>query len=819
MTSYVSTLLISTLICVLAPSQVQAQISSDGTLNTPTRVTPENLDYIITDGTSIGQNLFHSFQEFSVPTGGSVFFDNASNIVNIFSRVTGSQVSNIDGFIQNSGIASLFLINPNGIIFGPNASIDIQGSFIASTASSINFADGTQFSTATNGQTLPLLSVSVPVGLQFGTAAQPIQVQGTQLTILPGKTLVLLGGDVSLVGSELLEDRFNLQAPGGRIEIGSVSSHNTVSLIPVDRGWALGYDSVQNFQNITLSQRTSIDVSDFSPVMGGEEIGSGNVRLTAKQVTLTEGSQISSFNFGEKSAGEILIEAAESIKLAGAGTIADGLEISTNLSTNTLGNGQAGNITLIAKQLIIQDGAGIFSSSEFLDAENPSQFGGRSGNITVLASESVEISGSSSLVGISGLTVSTETAGDAGNLNIITGRLIVQDGGTITARTSGAGQGGNITISTSESIDLSGMGINVDLDSQGDIVETTLVPSALVATSEGLGNAGSINITTNLLSVTDGAEINVSSFGMGNAGDININAQSILLNNQGKLTAQSVSGEGGNIRLNLQDFLILLHNSQISTQAGTPEAGGGGNGGNIDITAQFIIAVPNEDSNIDANAFEGNGGNINITATGIFGIEPRGELTDLSDITASSQFGQVGTLALNRPDVDPQSSLVKLPETVVDAQQLVIEACSPGGAFTQGEFVITGRGGLPPGPNDLVQTQTGLTELGYPNTNDRPQTRSPLPETPSVPLVPTQAAQTETFAIVEAQGWRTDERGRIVLTAQASTVTPHRLRFMSPTCYDLQSSTQTSPFSPADSDGRNRLVDEFDGRSFEGTDG
>ena len=255
------------------PEPLPTQIVPDATLPNNSSVTTSGNTSIITGGTEAGSNLFHSFEQFSVSTGGEAFFNNAPDVRNIISRVTGESLSNIDGTIRANGTANLFLLNPNGIIFGSNASLNIGGSIVASTASSLNFADGIQFS-ATAPQTISLVTVTVPIGLQFeGTTGSILnQSQATNssgervgLQVQPGRTLALVGGDVAL-------ERGSLTAEEGRIELGSVGSPSLVSLAPTEQGWALDYEGVQNFQNIQLSQGV---------------FGSGdNIQMRGRQVTL-----------------------------------------------------------------------------------------------------------------------------------------------------------------------------------------------------------------------------------------------------------------------------------------------------------------------------------------------------------------------------------------------------------------------------------------------------------------------------------------------------------------------------------------------------
>ncbi|MEO1182848.1 MAG: filamentous hemagglutinin N-terminal domain-containing protein [Cyanobacteria bacterium J06636_28] len=158
----------------LSALSAQAQIVPDGTLSS-TVSSSDGQNFTIDNGDRTGNNLFHSFDTFSIPTNGSAVFEHPTDVENIFSRVTGPSLSNIDGLLQTTGTTNLFLLNPNGIIFGPNAKLDIAGSFTASTADSFIFADGTEFS-ATAAEP-PLLSISVPVGLQLNQPQGNIESQ------------------------------------------------------------------------------------------------------------------------------------------------------------------------------------------------------------------------------------------------------------------------------------------------------------------------------------------------------------------------------------------------------------------------------------------------------------------------------------------------------------------------------------------------------------------------------------------------------------------------------------------------------------------
>ena len=179
----------------------------------------------ITNGSTRGRNLFHSFQQFSLPNGAANFITNAA-IQNVIVRVTGVGqpfISNINGAIATSNPANFFLLNPNGIIFGPGAALDIRGSFLATTADRMQFQDGVEFRTT---DPAPLLTINVPIGLGFTGVPKPIQMRSSFLSPNVGddfRDFVLVGGNISLDDTEVT-------TPGRRVELAAIGAPGTVGL-------------------------------------------------------------------------------------------------------------------------------------------------------------------------------------------------------------------------------------------------------------------------------------------------------------------------------------------------------------------------------------------------------------------------------------------------------------------------------------------------------------------------------------------------------------------------------------------------------------
>jgi len=841
----------------------QAQITADDSLgNEKSVVSPVSGQVdLIEGGATRGSNLFHSFQEFNIGEGREVNFANPAEIANIFSRVTGNNPSVLLGKLGVLGNANLFFINPKGIFFGENASLDIKGSFVTSTASSIIFSDNNLFSASNPQVPAPLLTVNVPapVGLEFEGVPGNItnrslvtnQVTGEfiGLGVQPGKSLVLVGGDVNIEGGFL-------RAQAGRIELGSVAGDNTVSLTATDEGIFLGYTGIENFRDINLSQAALVDTSGDT---------GGDVQIQGRQITLTEGSQVFLDSFGQGKVGDLTVKAAELVKLDGTETI-DGFQFPSGFLARVNGTGNGGTISIETERLILENGGSVsvstfgqgkggnlivkasesvealgaapdgqFSSALFAEVRNTGDGGnitvetktlivknggqikaltfgeGDAGNLTIKASEfidldafvlvnneilpsglftSVERGGAGNagnlnvetakltlrngaqilsvsrnaskggelninatdsiliggtapnatlIRGQSGIFVSAEpsytndsgelvpTTGDSGNLLINTPKLTVEEGGKISADTFGTGKAGELTLNVNELIIRNGglvrtgsliesgavsqergtAGIlrvnaaeSVQVSGSGTVGDTK-VNSTLFTASEGTGNAGKILVNTKKMDVRDGGEVTASSSGDNTGGEIELNVNSLTLDN-GTISAQTRSNTGGNITLNIQDLLLLRKRSGISTTAGNEQFGG--NGGNIKINNPdgFIVAFPNENNDITANAFSGNGGNVDITAFGIFGIEFRQQTTSLSDITASSQQALDGNVNIETPGIEPNPETVELPE---DAQSTeVAQGCQASGEAAVAFFNI-GRGGLPSAPGENLNSE------------------------------------------------------------------------------------------------------------------
>lgn len=739
------------LLSLLVNHAAQAQsITSDGSLNTAI-VTPDNQNFVITSGRAVGSSLFHSFGNFSVPTGGSATFNTVGTpgISTIFGRVTGGNLSSIDGRIVAP--ANLFLINPNGVVFGANAQLLVSGSFVGTTASSIRFADGVEFA-ATNA-TPPLLTISAPVGLQFGQNAGAIRVQGgghnlssqnpilapylptglslAGLRVQPGRTIALVGGDVLFNGGIVA-------APGGRVEIGSVGA-GEVGISRTPQGFVLDYSGVSALKNIQMSQRSLVDVGwllDASRSSGSMQVQGNNIRLS-------EGSVLLSQNRGTLPGGELTVRATGLLELLGTNPSET---IMSGILSETSGLGAGGNLNVSATGLIIQNG-GLIQNRSFSPALG--------GNVTVNAAEFIQMSGLSPKTNVfnviatassftTGASAPPMTTGRSGNVSVSARRLSMQDGSYIASTAFGDALAGNVMVNA-DAVALEGsvgrtpvgsvatgiISVGYRRGNSGAIALNTrtlhLKNGGTISTTHlGSGNAGSVTINASesiqLTSqpLLDGGLSNISStLGtsdpvdggrqlldrsravMGNAGDITINTPSLEINQSGISVGNFGIGAAGIININA-DVVKLMNGGRINASTAL------GEGGNIVVQAQTLLLRDSAVINTDANS-TGDGGNITINARYIVGLGN-------SDIIANAVQGRGGNI-----QIMTQSILGLAFRNLLNPRSIPTNDITASSQFsTNGTVQITTPGvdpnsGLVELPVDLVDTSQQIAQGCSPN--------------------------------------------------------------------------------------------------------
>ena len=548
-----------------------AQVTPDNTVGTQVNVS-ENVSEI-TGGETRGSNLFHSFQDFSVPTNNEAFFNNSNDVSNIFSRVTGGNISNIDGAIRANGSASLFLINPAGIIFGENATLNLGGSFYGSTADSILFEEG-EFSAA-NPDATPLLTINAPIGFSFRdnpgeiinrSFAQNSAEEFVGLEVAPGNNLTLIGGDIRFEAGEAT-------AKGGNIELGSLSAAGEIG---IDEDGSLNFPQNIARANLTLTNAADVDVRGNN---GSININARNVELTAGEFgfsRLRAGIAADTTSTDARS-GNITINATENITI-------DDSAVANQVDIEAIGN--AGNITVFANNLSLTNG-GVIDVATFGQ--------GNAGSINITASDTISIDGQDSNTFPSSINsrINSEAVGNAGSIDITTGSLSFTNGGTIDASTYSQGNAGSIDITASDTITIDG--------GLGDIPFKGILSLVL---PDAVGNAGGINITTGSLSLVNRGTISASTSGQGNAGEINITARdSVIIDaisgtDSGGFATSIISlvgldavGDAASITIDTGS-LSLFNGVQVDASTA-----GQGNAGEVNITARDSVIIDGEDAN------------------------------------------------------------------------------------------------------------------------------------------------------------------------------------------------------------------------------
>lgn len=455
----------------------------------------------------------------------------------------------------------------------------------------------------------------------------------------------------------------------------------------------------------------------------------GDIQITGRTLSLTKGALFIAITdtTGEGTAGNVILDLTDAVTLEGdsildslilnpfSPLLPDGTDLlGSGIFVNTLpgARGDGGNIDITTRNFALSDRAALFASTAS---------SGRSGNVTV-DSQTFSIGDGSRI------SATSTREGEAGNITVRADQFSATEAGVLTTTTQGSRDAGNIELEIRNHAAFSGEGTGLFADT----------------TSGAIGNGGNIRVTRpRQISLEEGATIAASSEGTGVGGNIQLEADILDLNSGASIAATTTSNQGGNIALTLQDGLVLRNGSLISATAGLAQAGGDGGDVNIDAREGFVVAVPTENSDIVADAFEGRGGNIEIRAQGIFGIEPRDRPTPLSDIRASSELGIDGTIQVDTLELDPDRGLTALPSGLLDTAQMLAQGCEPGGADTasQGSFFTSGRGGIVPLATDVLGSDDVVDDLRLPDPG------------------------ANAASITEAQGWTVNHGGEVVLTA------------------------------------------------------
>jgi filamentous hemagglutinin family protein len=659
---------LTTIVCTI-PLTATAQIVPDNTLGNENSVVVPNqnirgIDSDRIDGGAVrGSNLFHSFEEFNIDEGRGAYFSNPDNIINILTRVTGGNISQILGTLGVLGNANLFLINPNGIVFGPNARLDVGGSFFASTADGILFENGIEFR-AINPQNPPLLTINIPLGLQLRNNPESIQVKSAQLRVPNGQTLAFVGGNINLNEGMLL-------ARDGRVELGSVNG----GIVGIEQN-RLNIPANLQRSNIVLRDNARIEVSGTG--RGTINIFARNLSITNSEMALKAGISQKNQSEGSSTPGDIQLNATESVIITNS-------KVSNSVDSGGVGNG--GKIIIQANNLSMSEGAALDSRVIGSGSNNQHTAGqGNAGAVIIEVTGAVHLDRS-----FINTNIGTNVIGNSGDINIQAGSLLMRGGSQLNSNTSGGNfeqpsQAGEVRLNIRNRLNLEGLGTDTDPAQQTKI--TTEVDNG------GVGQAGQVKIevTNGSFLMNNGAalvtrvrraqtdentgEIIIPA-GQGNGGDVNLKVRDNIIFENNSLILATVGDEvlgtrSGNV--NLESNAVYLNNSSriITATGGSPNALQTPSvAGNISLQVRDSVHLSQSQiiSSATPRATRTNGGNITINTPSI--------LLEDSAVTAGdgtlnpAEENSAGQIIINAPNLQFNAGILQ-----ADTQRGRIETAS-----------------------------------------------------------------------------------------------------------------------------------------------
>jgi len=651
----------------------QADISTDGTMGPATNLTGP--DYAITQdlGTRTGNNLFHSFQRFSIHSGESGTFSGDAGINNVIGRVTGGEISNIDGVLRSTiPNADIYLINPSGIMVGQNASIDINGSLHISTADYLKLGINGRFDASNPGNTV--LSVAAPSAFGFLGAPAGISFDRSNLRTPNGATLTVVGGDIDMQDA-------TLHSRGGQIHLASVASAGEAVITPEGldtSGFAtLGNIEIRHtgnyFQRRVANLHTSssdsggvisIQAGQFTMdngyifadntngpggqvdiqvtgdvIMKNEALATadtfgtgttGTVEVTAANVILEDGGRFQVDNYGPGDGGTLTVNTSGTVSMAGKSVNELPFQGDTRagLYAGSFGAGTGGTITVNADTVDIGADGKIEVNASFRD--------GTAGTLNLNAD---------SLQMHDGGLVQTDTfgAGAAGTVNINVATAELTGGSSIAATTRGTGSGGTVNVTATDSVTISG--------------SNDLGPSGIFTNSFNAGNGGTVQVTTDNLTMTDGSAIQSAVSGVDataatTAGNIQVDAGNVSISGQSQISTQTGNaGQAGNITVAATDRLDIsspddaIQSGIFSTTTGT------GNGGTITVVAGAL-----EMDGGAINASSNSAGNAGTITAQLGSLDLRNGAQLSTSVAGAGDGGNLDVVASDNAGINGQSA-------------------------------------------------------------------------------------------------------------------------------------------------------------------
>lgn len=743
-----------------------------------TTVTTHGQMVQITGGTrpNNGTNLFHSFNQFDVGGGDTAQFLNTTPSLrtdNILSRVTGGTPSSIFGAIDTLSYpgANFFLMNPAGIVFGPNATLNVSGSVAFTTANYLRLAEANGSNAgifrADPTATSLLTSAAVAAFGFLGSNPAAIVIQEGKLTVLPGQSISLVGGNVTIrsgtIGNNVDPPP---SAPGNQVLITSLASPGEIltgTLAPVVN---INGQSPGTLGTVQISQGSIIDtrgdgggtilIRGGRLVIDDSIIGSntGDIFLASDSTLIKNSAKIITFTTTTAHAGHITLEASRDIEMDSQASIeslsVDAMRNAGNITlrssqgnihftngasatSQTLnGGGNSGSIEIDAPRgnIRLDNSSRIFTLADTGTGTTESYHGGiqistndlqllngsrvDSDNFSAQVPRNIAIllTGRLNLAGGSGIETTTTGPAAAADMVIRAREIALTEGSSLSADTFSSGAGGGISIkgligpSALVSIDGPGSGISTDTKATGPGGEINLFAQSLAIQNGGTLSAettgtsftatgGSIVVNaTDRVLLNNGASITASSTGPGDAGNISINAGRQLNVESSKITTEANQSKAGDINIQAIDQVSVV-NGEISTSVHS----GAGRGGDITIDPKTVIL--RDGTKVFAQAVQGSGGNITITT-------PLYLKDSTSFVNANSQFGLNGSVTIQSPTSNLSGTVGQLVSKTSPPQVLLQNRCVALAGGEQSTFILAGRDALPSEPGGWLSSPIAM---------------------------------------------------------------------------------------------------------------